>query len=97
MENREMIKRRLSDIDKIYSELKKIVDNSSDQQLEDILVGAFSGYAETVIIALFYLKMIITRKEEKEFMDQEKTNMSNDELIKSFYAYSDFLFPEHFR
>ncbi len=96
MENREMIKRCFSNIDKIYSELKKNVDNSSDQQLEDILDGAFSGYAESVIIALFFLKMIITRKEEKEFMDQEKTNMSNDELIKSFNSYQYFLFPEHF-
>ncbi len=77
----DMRKNLVEDLDRIYKkyqELRAILDNSTDQELEDILDGHFNEYATNVDCNFCFMEMILTKK------DDDGSKLTNEELEEYF-------------
>jgi hypothetical protein len=88
MENRQLTLERLDKIYKRYQRLKEMVENSSDESLNDILDNLFWEYTTNIQINFDCLEMMISRRTpEGDIFCETKTDMTNDELVAYFDEY----------
>ena len=84
MKTRKGLVEDLYDIYKRYQELIAIVDNSTDQELEDILWEHFNQYAYNVCSYFVFMKVILTKE------DYDGFEITNEELKEYFNKYGKF-------
>ena len=84
MENRKDISECLTRIHKLYKELKELVDNATNELLDDILIDYFKVYTDNIDMYFSFMKQIITRRDSNESDSGFHSKMTNSELEKYF-------------
>jgi len=95
MNNRETILDCLTTISNRYQKLKKIIDNTSDESIIDILDVHFYEFKTNIETNFTFMEMLVTRETPKEalYADYE-SDMTNDELIVFFKKHFSLLYND---
>ena len=92
MNNRKKIVTFLEEIHLANHKLKELVDDASDQELEDILTYRFELFASNIYVNFMFMRMIISRKKENGITNKgNEQNMSNEALEKYFEDHWDWV------
>ncbi len=85
MGNRKMISESLAEIYRRYKMLNELVDNASDQELDNILAFHFLQYSINIEINFAFLQMIISRVNEEEYFETGRNSLMNNEELKEYF------------
>jgi len=92
MKNRERVLRHLNAIVWRCQHLKEMINDKSDQELENIFISCFDEYTTNILANSVFLEILISRVDEEAYNKTgRKVVMTNEELEEYFRDHRDRL------